>query len=111
MGKPEGEVENYLKNLCHVYDVLYYKFMSGVRGVPDRILIGQGKTIFVELKRPGETPRLSQVVLFDDIKCHGGHVYVVDSKTNADKLMHRLFVKPKKEKPSYGNAYFKINKL
>ena len=51
MGKPEGTIENYLIKKATENNCLCYKFVSpGKRGVPDRIVIGKGKTIFVELK-------------------------------------------------------------
>ena len=54
MGKPEGLIEDYLGKIAHEHGFLYYKFTSPAHsGVPDRILIGHGKTVFVELKRPG----------------------------------------------------------
>lgn len=110
---PEGQVEDYLGKLCKQYDVLYYKFTSpGVRGVPDRILIGQGKTVFVELKRPGGKPRLSQTVVFNRIKSHGGKLYVVDSKISAIILMKKLFKPAKKTwQTDYAKFKFKVNQV
>lgn len=110
---PEGRVEDYLGKLCKQYDVLYYKFTSpGIRGVPDRILIGQGKTVFVELKRPGGKPRPSQVDVFSRIKSHGGKLYVVDSKLSAISLMKKLF-KPvnKTQQIDYTKVKFKFNQV
>lgn len=91
MGKPEEEIENYLGKLCKQNDFLYYKFVSPQHlGVPDRILIGHNQTVFVELKRPHAKPRLSQVVRFNEMRRHGGKVYVVSTKNEAEQLIKKL---------------------
>ena len=49
MGKAEGYVEDYLIKQAKAHNHLCFKFISpGIDGVPDRILIGNGKTIFIE---------------------------------------------------------------
>lgn len=51
MGKAEGYVEDYLIKQAKAHNHLCFKFISpGIDGVPDRILIGNGKTIFIECK-------------------------------------------------------------
>lgn len=91
MGKPEGLIEDYLGKIAHRHGFLYYKFTSPAHsGVPDRILIGHGKTIFVELKRPGGDPRILQKRVFADMRKHGAMVYVVDSKKQAKELITKL---------------------
>lgn len=43
---------------------LCWKFVSPQNaGVPDRICIKNGRTVFVEVKRPGEKPRPLQLVM------------------------------------------------
>lgn len=91
MGKPEGLIEDYLGKIAHEHGFLYYKFTSPAHsGVPDRILIGHGKTVFVELKRPGGDPRILQKRVFADMRKHGAIVYVVDSKKQAKELITKL---------------------
>lgn len=111
MGKPEGIIENYLGKLCKQYDVLYYKFTSpGVRGVPDRMLIGQGKVLFVELKRPGVSDvRPWQKPIINKMRTHGANVFVINSKNAADIFMRQHFALPQKLNTNSGeNSYFKI---
>lgn len=105
MGKPEGTIENYMRRQAEAYDCLFYKFTSPSRaGVPDRILIGHGRVVFVEMKAPGEKPRPLQVKVFGDLMEHGAEVYVVDTKAGADALLESLFPGKKQEKKRGGKA-------
>lgn len=77
----ENDVETYLYNQAKKHDILCYKFTApSTRGVPDRILIGNGKTIFLELKRPGEKPRKLQFAIHNRMREHGATVFVADTK-------------------------------
>jgi len=77
----ENDVETYLYKQAKKHDILYYKFTApSTRGVPDRILIGNGKTIFLELKRPGEKPRKLQFAIHKRMREHGATVFVADTK-------------------------------
>lgn len=91
MGKPEGTIENYLRQLCQNNGILYYKFTSpGHAGVPDRIVIGYGKVIFVELKRPGGKPRALQEHVFQQMRQAGATVIVIDTKEKAAAFVAAL---------------------
>lgn len=48
----EVSIERKLRNEVNRIGGLCFKFNSGVTGVPDRIIIYNGKTIFVETKKP-----------------------------------------------------------
>lgn len=77
----ENDVETYLYKQAKKNDILCYKFTApSTRGVPDRILIGNGKTIFLELKRPGEKPRKLQFAIHKRMREHGATVFVADTK-------------------------------
>ena len=90
MGK-EAIIEKYLKTQAVKNDFLCYKFVSPSNdGVPDRILIGNGLTFFVELKAPGEKPRKLQERVFAKMQKHGAIVYVIDSKEGVDKLFEEI---------------------
>lgn len=81
MNQIENDVETYLYRQAKKYDILCYKFTApSTRGVPDRILIGNGKTIFLELKRPGEKPRKLQFAIHKIMREHGATVFVADTK-------------------------------
>ena len=95
----ESEIENYLRKKCQENDILYYKFTSPANsGVPDRILIGYGQTLFVELKRPPIKnkvfkPRPLQVATFNTMRKHGAVVYVIDTKQKVNDLIKKLVPK------------------
>lgn len=97
--KPEGEIETYMAKQSKKNGILCYKFVSpGNRGVPDRILIGNGHTVFVELKAPGETPRELQKYVIRQMKKAGADVEVADTKESVDKILNRILAKKKIQK-------------
>ena len=94
MGKPEGYVEDYLRDEAKRRGALCLKFTSpGTTGVPDRVLIGHGKTVFVEAKAPGQKPRPRQEVVFDAMRKRGAEVYVVDTRQGVRDLLDALYGK------------------
>lgn len=88
----EKEVEKYLVQYAHKYDILTYKLVSpGQSGVPDRILIlSDGSVHFVELKAPGKKPRPLQQSVFAKLKDHHHPVAVIDSKDKARNYINFL---------------------
>lgn len=89
----ERTVEQYLRRRCGELGLLCLKFTSpGRSGVPDRVLLGRDAngdaiTLFIEVKRPGERPRPSQVATIDEMRGHGAHVVVADSVGAVDALL------------------------
>ena len=58
---------------------LSYKFSSpSQRGVPDRIYIKDGNTVFVEFKAFGKKPTQYQQHTIDKMSAHGATVFVID---------------------------------
>ena len=55
---------------------------------------GAAVTLFVEVKRPGEKPRPSQVGMITTMRDHGAHVVVADSRTAVDEVLAEYFVRP-----------------
>lgn len=91
MGKPEGRVERHFVKSAERNGFLHFKFTApSTNGVPDRILVGHGLTLFVELKAPGEKPRKLQTVVMDDMRQHGAVVYVADTKEAVDSIFAEL---------------------
>ena len=87
----EAVVERYFKKRCEAEGFLCYKFTSpGTDGVPDRVIIGHGLTLFVELKAPGEKPRKLQVHTFEEMRKHGARVYVIDTKEGVNEFLSDL---------------------
>lgn len=66
---------------------LSYKFTSPQNsGVPDRLFIRDGQTIFVEFKRLGEQPRPLQMKVINDMRLYGATVYVIDNLKDAENV-------------------------
>lgn len=87
IGKPEGIIENYLEKKSKENGFLCYKFISyGVRGVPDRILIGHGKTIFVECKAPEGRLRRQQEIRIQQMREHGAQVEILYTRQQIDQF-------------------------
>lgn len=91
MGKPEGKVEKHLRDAAKARGYLCFKFAScGTNGVPDRIVIGNGRTVFVELKAPGETPRPNQLAMHRLMRKAGAEVWVIDTTEGVDAFLENL---------------------
>lgn len=91
MGKPEGIIEDYLIKQAENHDSVCYKFTSpGKRGVPDRIVIGHGYTVFVECKSPTGTTRKQQDFRIKEMRDHGALVYVLKTKPAIDDFFEKL---------------------
>ena len=91
MGKPEGIIEDYLIKQAENNNCLCYKFTSpGKRGVPDRIVIGHGYTVFVECKSPTGTTRKQQDFRIKEMRDHGALVYVLNTKPAIDEFFEKL---------------------
>lgn len=91
MGKVEGVVENHLRSECKKRGFLCYKWVSPGRiGVPDDIVIGKGKTVFVECK--SEVGRLSEMqkLTIEKIADVGGDVRVAYSKEDIDEILDEI---------------------
>lgn len=53
----ESTIEKKVVEYCREKGLLCYKFSSpSRRGVPDRIILGKGKILFLELKATGQKP-------------------------------------------------------
>jgi hypothetical protein len=85
--KTEKHLQDYIMDECKRLDVLCHKMESrSCRGWPDLVLIYGGRVVFVEVKSPAGTGRLSalQIHTINDITLHGGRAAVVESKHEAD---------------------------
>ncbi|MCB5280565.1 hypothetical protein [Arthrobacter sp. ES1] len=88
---PEGIIEDHLLKQCKKLKFMCLKFTSpGNTGVPDRVIIGNGQTVFLELKRPGEGPRRLQEEVIAEMISHGAAVRVADTKDLVDELLAEI---------------------
>ena len=75
----EKDIESACCKLAKVAGWLSYKFVSvNNRGVPDRLFIKEGVTVYVEFKAPNKRPTALQLKVHEEIRAHGAQVYVVD---------------------------------
>lgn len=86
MGKPEAEIEQALIAMIERNGGRCFKFVSGTAGVPDRICLVAGRTLFVECKRRGATPRPLQRAIIRDINQSGNMAFYVNSQEDIDEL-------------------------
>ena len=88
MGAAENFVENYLTEQAAKHGMLFYKLRTpGSNGIPDRMIINNGRTAYIELK--SSTGKLSAVqrVVIRDLLAHGAEVHVLNSREQVDELI------------------------
>ena len=88
----EATVEAYLRDRVKAQGGVAYKFVSpGTGGVPDRLIVFPGGTVyFRELKAPGKKPTPLQVRQLDKLKALGFDVGVIDSKEGVDAFIKEV---------------------
>ena len=62
----------------------------GYNGAPDRLVIGNGRVIFLEFKRPGKEPTELQWSQIKEIRKHLGTAEFVDDVETARKILYGL---------------------
>ena len=68
----ERNLERKVVAYCKANGILCYKFTSPAhRGVPDRLLIKNGKVLFLELKKKGEEPTRLQYHEIQKLRSEG----------------------------------------
>lgn len=88
MGKAEAYVEDYLAKRAKELGFYCCKFVApSTNGVPDRVLIGHGRTFFVETKAPGGKPRPLQRAVHKQMRLYGGEVYVASTRDAVDEIL------------------------
>ena len=89
--KRERNIESLLINEVGKIGGLCFKFNSGVRGVPDRIVIYNGRVYFLELKRPkgGRVSPLQQHWI-TTLNEHGVYANVVCTEDRVRDFIRRV---------------------
>lgn len=87
MGKAENAVEQRLRTLVEAAGGMALKFTSSRNGVPDRIVILQGRTVFVELKAPQGRLAPLQIVRIKQMRQAGADVRVLISREEVAAFM------------------------
>ena len=86
MSGPEAIIEKHLKKEVEKAGGMCIKF-TGQKDVPDRVVILNGITAFVEVKAPGVKPRASQKRMFGKMYDAGAIVFVLDSKEGVTEIL------------------------
>ena len=84
----ESELERKVVALCRSQQIATYKFVSPAnRGVPDRIILCNGKAMFLELKQRGKKPTTLQLHEMDRLRETGCRVSWTDNFNDARILI------------------------
>ena len=87
----EKETEIYLKNKTKALGGLCLKWVSpGFDGVPDRIVMLNGKIRFAEIKAPKGKARALQEKVMKQINDQGFECTVLDTREQVDELMAEM---------------------
>ena len=88
----ESTIERKLVAYCKAKGLLCYKFSSPAhRGVPDRIILGQGKVLFLELKATGCKPSALQLREIERIRVAGVGAAWCDSEDLGKEAINSWF--------------------
>lgn len=84
----EKKIEAKVVEFCRKNGIWTHKFASPAnRGVPDRIILHQGRVLFLELKREGNTTTALQQKEIHQIRAHGGNAAVANSYAEAVEII------------------------
>lgn len=86
----ESRIEDELSRLCGLYGIYQHK-NTGRNGIPDRLLICEGRHWFVELKKPGEKPTELQRAVARELRAHGAVTLWADSFESVQKIAAALW--------------------
>jgi hypothetical protein len=91
--KTEKQLQNYIKNTAKKNGIGFYKLeCAGQTGFPDVLLAYNGHSLYIELKSPAGTGRLSprQGIMLAKLTNQGLETYVIDNKIHADAIITGL---------------------
>lgn len=88
----EKVIEQYLVESAKQNGLLCLKYSNpNQSGYPDRLLVlPSGRVIWVELKSKGRKPTKLQQLRHERLACMDHRVYVIDSKSDIDKLINGI---------------------
>lgn len=87
----ESDIEKKLVHSVELCGGLALKFISpGNAGVPDRIILLNGRICFAEIKAPGKKLRNLQWHWKQRLECLGFRVYVIDSKESMELMLDEI---------------------
>lgn len=84
----ESTIEKACSNWAKNNGWLVYKFSSpNQKGVPDRLFIKGGVTVYVEFKAPSKQPTKYQLHTINKMRLHGAVVHVIDNLEDFTNVM------------------------
>lgn len=96
----ESVIEHHLVRRCQELGLLCLKTVAAGRvGIPDRLVQGYDSrgdavALFIELKRPGGTPRPIQRHRIQQMRDHGAHAVVADTTDQVDDILAEYYTHP-----------------
>lgn len=84
--RPEHKLEDYFISQAQKKNCWQCKLVSGYTGVPDRLLIGNGRVVFVELKSSNGILSARQKLVIAMMRKHGAIVFTPRSKQAIDSI-------------------------
>jgi len=100
----ESTLEAYLIKKCKDNNIFICK-NTGMNGMPDRLILKNGKHFFIELKKPGDKPRELQTEIIKRMENKGAIVHVIDSKEGIDDIIEEINRKDKRKKYGYRSKF------
>lgn len=91
--KTEAHLQGYAKRQCELHDVLWRKIAYPYRrGAPDTFMAKNGRIVFVELKTPAGTGKLSALQRREHghLRLAGMDMRVIDNKEDIDIVIDYL---------------------
>lgn len=91
--KNERQLQEYVKKQAKINGIGFYKMQCvGRTGFPDVMLAFKGRAVFIELKSPADTGRLSprQTIMINELITKGQEVYVIKNKEAVDAIITNL---------------------
>jgi hypothetical protein len=88
--RTERQLQDYLKKIARAEKMDFYKMECvGRSGFPDVLLTWRGWSVYVELKSPAGTGRLSprQKIMLKGLTNQGIENYVIEKQSQADALI------------------------
>jgi hypothetical protein len=89
----EGHLQKYFKRQATKHKVFWRKIaFEGQRGCPDILLLNNGRAMFVELKHPDGTGKLSELQKYQiaEMRAAGAVVHVINSKDEVDEIIKEI---------------------
>ena len=88
-----GRLESSIERVCTKYatdkDAIAIKLLALI-GLPDKLFLFYGRVMFVEFKRPGETPRKIQLFWHALLRKHFFDVYVIDNVERFKEIINEF---------------------